>query len=140
MSETVTLQLPEETIERYRRGAAMSRKPLEGFLAERIVAGAPPLLEDVPPSLQEEVRGLTDLSDDQLWDVARSRLPAGQQGVYTRLLNKNSDGAITGRERERMHALGDEARRITLRKAQAYALLSWRGYRIPTREELLRGG
>ena len=118
----------------------MSRKPLEGFLAERIVAGAPPLLEDVPPSLQEEVRGLTDLSDDQLWDVARSRLPAGQQGVYTRLLNKNSDGAITGRERERMHALGDEARRITLRKAQAYALLSWRGYRIPTREELLRGG
>lgn len=117
----------------------MSRKPLEEFLAERIVQGAPPLFEDVPPSLQEEVRGLMDLTDDQLWEVARARLPVAKQRVYTRLLHKNSDGTIAERERERMRALGDEARALTLRKAQAYALLRWRGYRIPTREELLRG-
>lgn len=139
MGETITLELPEETLERYRRGAALASKGLEEFLTDRIVTTAPPFLDDLSPSTREEMRALMELSDEELWDVARAKLPPARQRVYTRLLNKNSEGTITEREREKMHAIGDEARRLTLRKARAYVLLRWRGFRIPTREELLRG-
>ncbi len=140
MAETITLQLPEETLERYRRGAALARKPLEDFLVDRLVYVAPPPLGDLPAPMQEELQELARLSDDQVWEIARSRLPVGKQRVLTRLLHRNSDGTITPRELETLHRLGDEARRLTLRKAQAYLLLKQRGYRIPTREELEQAG
>ena len=97
MAETITLQLPEETLERYRRGAALARKPLEDFLVDRLVYVAPPPLGDLPAPMQEELQELARLSDDQVWEIARSRLPVGKQRVLTRLLHSNSDVTITPR-------------------------------------------
>ena len=37
MAQTITLHLPEETLQRYQQGAAAARKPLEEFLVERLV-------------------------------------------------------------------------------------------------------
>jgi hypothetical protein len=52
------------------------------------------------------------------------------------LLYKNGQEIITAREKEKLHALGEEARRLTLKKAHAYMLLKWRGHAIPSPEEL----
>jgi hypothetical protein len=46
------------------------------------------------------------------------------------LLTKNSRGTITDREKETLHALGEQARLLTLKTAHAYMLLKWRGHRI----------
>jgi hypothetical protein len=98
------------------------------------------LADDLPSPLREELRALEDLGDEALWEVAQSRLPPTRQRVYNRLLRKNSQGTITAREKETLHALGEEARRLTLKKAHAYMLLKWRGHHIPSREELQRPG
>lgn len=41
MSHTVVLDLPEETLLRYRKGAEAARKPLEEFLVDRLNEAAP---------------------------------------------------------------------------------------------------
>jgi hypothetical protein len=138
MGEAITVHLPEETLHRYRWGAAAARKPLEEFLADRLVDSAPPAVSDAPALWREELETMAELDDETLWEIARSQLPSTRQRTYSRLLHKNSQGTLTEREQETLRKLGDEARVLTLKKAQAYLLLKWRGHRIPTRGELQR--
>lgn len=138
MPQPITLQLPGETLQRYRRGAAIARKALEEFLAERLAEAVLPLADDLPSPLHEELKVLEDLDDGALWQVAQSQLPPARQRLYSRLLRKNSRGTITAHEKEKLHVLGEEARRLTLKKAHAYMLLKWRGHDVPSPEELQR--
>jgi hypothetical protein len=140
MVQTVTLQLPDETLHRYRRGATAARKRLEEFLVERLRDAVPPLADDLPSPLHEELKVLENLDDEALWQVARSQLPPARQHLYSRLLAKNSRGTITVQEKEILHILGEEARLLTLKTAHAYMLLKWRGHHIPSPEELQRPG
>jgi hypothetical protein len=96
----------------------------------------PPLPEDVPATLREELDALEQLDEPALREVAESRLPAGQQRQYSRLQTKNSAGTITAGERKKLESLGEEARRLTLKKAHAYLLLKWRGDVIPSPRDL----
>jgi hypothetical protein len=136
MTQTITLQLTDETLQRYQRGATIARKVLEEFLAERLVEAVLPLADDLPSPLQEELKVLENLDDEALWQVAQSQLSPGQQRLYSRLLARNSQGVITVEEKEKLHALGEEARRLTLKKSHAYMLLKWRGHHVPSPEEL----
>ncbi len=136
MEQAITLRLPDETLQRYRRGAAAARKLLDEFLVERLTDVAPPLADDLPSPMREELRAMEDLSDEALWQETTSRMPLARQRTYSRLLGKNRKETITAREKETLRALGDQARRLTLRKAHAYMLLKWRGHRLPSIEEL----
>ena len=95
-------------------------------------------MDNFPHSLQEELDSLEELDDTSLKQVAESKLPAEKQRAYERLLAKNSRGDLTLEEAERMHALGDLARHLMVRKAHAYLLLKQWGHPIPTLEELKR--
>jgi hypothetical protein len=66
MAQTVTLQLPDETLQRYRRGATAARKLLEEFLIERLMEVVPPLADDLPSPLHEELKTLEQFDDDAL--------------------------------------------------------------------------
>lgn len=136
MPETVTVQLPEDALHRFRRGAGAARKPLEEFLADRLMDAVPPLVEDLSPRLRDELDALEQLDESALREVAESRLSPGQQREYSRLLTKNSSGSITSAERNKLEDLGEEARRLTLKKAHAYLLLKWRGHAIPSPHDL----
>lgn len=136
MSETVTLELPDATIQRYRRGATAARKKLEEFLVERLADTPLPLADDLPPPFDEVLRTLETLDDEALWAIARSQLSSDKQDLYDHLLRKNSQGIITADEGKTLQALGEEARLLTLKKAHVYMLLKWRGYAIPSLEEL----
>jgi len=135
MAQMVTLQLPDETLQRCQRGATAARKLLEEFLVERLIEAVPPLANDLPSPLHEELEALEQLDDDALWQVARSRLSPTLQRQYSRLLAKNSQGTITEQEKETLRTLGEQARLLTLKTAHAYLLLKWRGRRIPSPEE-----
>lgn len=140
MAQTVTLQLPDETLQRYRRGATAARKLLEEFLIERLVEAVPPLADDLPSPVHDELKAPEQLDDDALWQVARNRLSPAHQRQYSRLLAKNSQGTITAQEKETLRTLGEQARLLTLKTAHAYLLLKWRGHRVPSLEELQRPG
>jgi hypothetical protein len=136
MSESVTVELSDKALERLRRGAGAAGKPLEQFLVDRLMDSVPPLPEDIPPALREELDMLEQLNEPALREVAESRLPVGRQRQYSRLLTKNSSGDITTAERRELEELGEEARRLTLKKAHAHLLLKWRGHAIPSPPEL----
>ena len=136
MPETITLELPDEAIQRYQRGATAARKRLEEFLVERLVEVPLPLADDLPPPLAETLRTLETLDDETLWAIARSQLLPDQQDLYDHLLHKNSQGLLIASEEETLYTLGKEARLLTLKKAHAYMLLKWRGHAIPSMEEL----
>lgn len=134
MIQSITVRLPEETLERFRHGAGAARKPLEEFLVDRLVETVPPAVEDLSSALRDELRSLERLDDRTLRRLAQSRLPAERQRRYSRLLAKNARGTLTAGEQSQLKVLGDEARSLTLKKAHAYLVLKWRGHAIPSRE------
>jgi len=85
---------------------------------------------------QKEFMEMESLSDKELWKVAESKMPSSRQRWYSRLLRKNQAGTLRDIEKQQLADLGAEARKLTLRKAHAYAVLKWRGHRIPTLAEL----
>jgi uncharacterized protein (DUF1778 family) len=136
MMQTITLQLPEETLRLYRRGAAAARKEVEQFMVERLQEAVPSASEDSPAPLREALDKLAALDNEALREIAHSALSPTKQRLYDRLLAKNERGDLTSDERERLTALGDEARRLTVMKAQAYVLLKWRGAALPSLDAL----
>jgi hypothetical protein len=138
MAHTVTVRLPEDIYTRLKQSARLTNKPMEEVVVQSVKAGMPPSVNDLPAEYREEFLDLEPLSDERLWQVAESTLPAERQRRYTYLLRKNQAGSPTERERQRLSQLGAEARKLTLRKAYAYALLRWRGHRLPTSAELRR--
>lgn len=136
MSQTITIELPEEILRRYRRGASAARQDLEHFVVERLNESAPPLADDLPSPLREELRAMEDKANKTLLKIAQSRFPIAQQRLYSRLLRAHGQGIITPREQAKLHELGEQARSLTLRKAHAYLLLKWRGHSVPSVDSL----
>lgn len=58
------------------------------------------------------------------------------QAQYGALLEKNRMGTISQSEAIALDQLCEEADREMIRKAYAYILLKWRGYRLPALAEL----
>ena len=132
MSQTISLQLPDETLQRYRRGAHAARKLLEDFLVERLSEALPPLAEDLPSPFHEELKRLEEFGDEALWEILRGQLPPARQRQYSRLLTKQHEGLLTTQQEEKLQALGDEARLLMLKKSHAAMLLQWRGHTLPS--------
>jgi len=128
MLQTVTLQFSEEMLRRFRRGAVVARKPFEQFLAERLAEAVPPLADEMPAEIQMELDKLESLDNEALQQLAHSHLSPEKQRAYSASLTKNQRGTLSPAEKEKLRALGDEARRLTLKKAHASLLLKWRGF------------
>ena len=138
MTQTILLQLPDDKLQRYQRGAYAAKKRLEEFIVERLDEAIPSIAESPSSSVQEALNQLETLDDDVLWKVAQSKLSIEQQRSYDELLIKNSTGSLTSEEGEQLCLLGEEARQLTLKKAHAFMLLKWRGFTIPSIEDLMK--
>ena len=131
MAQIVSIQLSDEALLRYQRGATAARKLLEEFLVERLREAVPPLADDLSSPLKEALKELEELDDEALKRVLQSELPLARQRRYSRLLTKQREDSLTPQEQEKLHALGEEARLLTLKKAHAALLLQWRGHPLP---------
>ena len=142
MAQTVTLQLPDEMLQRCKRGAMAARKLLEEFLVDRLMEATPILFEQNAPLLHASCENETLTNVEFETSFGPARVVASSRDIdpdlWTRafaghcLLTKQSQGTITAQERNTLQALGDEARLLTLKKAHASLVLRWRGHRIPT--------
>ncbi|MCA9996512.1 MAG: hypothetical protein KDE56_12225 [Anaerolineales bacterium] len=131
MTQRVVLELPDATWRRLQQGATAARKDLPTFIIERL-AEATPVLADQPVNwLEQELNAMAQLEDQQLWDITRSQLVSERQDLYEWLLEKNSQGRLSAKEAEMMREIGQEARLLTAKKAQAFMLLKWRGHQLP---------
>jgi len=131
----LTVQLPDQIYRRLEHVAQEINQPVATIVLTSIMGNLPPSLDDVPADLREHLRTLQALDDDALWAVARSKLAPTQQARLEALLARNSVGVLAEAEREELTRLGEETDRLTLRKAQAYALLRWRGFPLPSLDD-----
>jgi len=129
----VTLALPEAVYRLAKQTATAAQRPVETVLVETLAATLPPII-DLPEEIAAEVAEFVGLEDDVLLAIAAETLSPAQQPQLTRLLSKNSEGALTKEERATLESLMDEYWRVTLRKAQAQAILAQRErIRMPNR-------
>ena len=123
-----TLSLPEAVIRRARRTAEAARCPLEDVLTATLVAELPDV-EGAPPDMQEELMRMTWLDLQTLWAIAQSSLSTRKQEQLDYLAELQTQRALTAAKTADLESLRQEYGRATLRKAQAYALLTIRGGR-----------
>jgi len=130
--EIVTLQIPEILYQRLLNTARATQRPLEEIMLHAIKIGSPPEWDNVPAEFQAEIATLDKLDDNTLWQIALSQKTAADMKRYNVLLEGNQSDTLTDTERLELMALRQVADRFMLCKAQAAALLRWRGHRVPT--------
>lgn len=128
----ITLSIPVGLYDRARRTAEQTEQPIEAVLISTLEAAFPD--EPLPPDEQEELDALAHLSDDALWTIAREQMPADLQARMGELMDRNTQGRLTDREREELEAQVERGDRLTLRKAEAAALLTQRGYKVTPKD------
>ena len=91
---------------------------------------------DAPAEFQTDMAALERLDDDSLWPIARSQQQDINMVRYQELLDKNAAAALTPAERTELTDLCTTADRFMLCKAQAAAILRWRGHFLSPSEQL----
>jgi hypothetical protein len=118
MSETVTLEVPDQLEERARAVAAQTHRPLEEVLLEwlaRVAADVP--VEDLPDA---EVLALRDLQMDK-----------AEQAELSTLLARQREGELSESDRSQLDALMHSYRNGMMRKAHALKVAVERGLQPP---------
>ena len=131
MAQLITLQLPDRLYLRLINTAQATQRPIEAIILRALEVGSPPDWNDVPEAFQADLAVLDRLDDATLWTVALGRKAASEMTRYDDLLDRNREGTITDAERLELSALRTEADSFMLQKAQATALLRWRGHQVP---------
>ncbi len=131
MSEqTLTLTLPSSIYRILKDRAEGSKRTVEDEIKEILVTAVPEATE-LPTDLQEAIASLTELSDDELWQAARTRLTVEDASELEALHDKERQREeLTEREKERQRALMHQYDRTMLIRAQAAALLHQRGHDV----------
>ncbi len=88
--------------------------------------------------MQGSLLVMQTLPIDELLKIAHSQVPLVQQQRHMMLLEKNQLASMTAEERQELSDLRSAADRLMLEKAYAWAVLRWRGHRVPALEELPR--
>jgi hypothetical protein len=122
--------MPELVWQRFKETAEDVQQPVENLLLQTLQDNMPPSLADVPPAAQRELKLLRNMGDQELWEVARSKISKSQQRRHEALLEKNRLGTISEAERTELRKLGEHSGLLTLKKAYAYALLYRRGHSL----------
>jgi len=126
MGHAITLDLPTHLYEHYHGRAKTSRRAVEAELLEVVTAAAQDVAE-LPEDLEKAVAALTGLSEDELWQVARERLPTEASTELENLHFKQQDQGLNEAEKDRVLELLHQSERTMLLRAEAAKLLKDRG-------------
>ena len=135
MSQTITLDLPENLLQPLERTMRATKQPLEKLLLTALQNALPPL-DGLPPDLITKLEGLELLEDERLQNVLRETVPIKTQKRISSLLQKQQADGLTDKEQQQLATLQKQADLVMLRKARAAVLLRFRGHRLPTLAEL----
>lgn len=128
---TVTLQIPDILYQRLLQTAQATQQPLEKVVLHALQVGSPPPWDNIPEEFQADLASLDKLDDTALWEIARSHKSPTEMSRYDLLLEKNQNQTLNATERLELEQLRYESDVFMLRKAQAAALLRWRGHHVP---------
>lgn len=134
--QRVTVELPEPVFQQLVRIAEATSQPLEVLAAQSITSNLPPSVDNVPPELQAELLRIQSLSTDELLEIVQAQIEPLQQAQHTALLEKNQKDEISQEELKELSRLRSTVDRLMVCKAYAWAVLRWRGHRVPPFKDL----
>jgi hypothetical protein len=126
----VTLPVPAHIYDRARQLAAGTAQSVEAVLLQQLQEAFAESLPALTPDEQRELEALTSLSDEALWTLAREQMAQDRQTRLQMLMEANSQGMLDEARRAALETLVIQGQRLSMRKAQAAALLTERGYRV----------
>lgn len=137
-TQELTLELPKSLFQQLAQIAKLTHQSIESLAIQSISSNLlPPTVENAPLEMQASLQKLQTLSIEELLNIAHSQIPAIQQQRHLTLLTENqATDSMSFEKRQELRELGQMADQLTLKKAYAWAVLRWRGYRIPNLEEL----
>jgi hypothetical protein len=131
MTESITLQIPDPLYQRLASTAQATHRPIEEVVLHSLKVGSPPAWDNnVPEEFQADLAALDRLEDEALWKIAQARKTNSEMKQYEALLQKKQEHTLSDAERTELTALRVEGDRFMLRKAQAAAILRWRGHTV----------
>jgi len=131
METTVTVDFPKPVYQRLQRQSQIMKAPIAEIVVQTVRHSLPAWLDVIPPEQEKALAKLYDLSNAQLEKIAKSKLSIAKQHKLDKLLEKNREDILTPKELAELDALHLEANFLTLKKAQALALLYERGCKLP---------
>lgn len=134
--QRVTVELPEPVFQQLVRIAEATSQPLEVLAAQSITSNLPPSVDNAPPEIQAELLRIQSLSTDELLEIVQAQIEPEQQAQHTALLEKNQLAQISQEELKDLSKLRSTVDRLMVCKAYAWAVLRWRGHRIPPLNDL----
>ncbi len=128
--QPVTLNLSDTIYHRMQQVAVALNRPLEEIVLQSIQGNLPPVLADLPPDLQPDLRALQSKSDQALWKVAKTQVLATQWKRHQELLEKRETEDLSPGQATELATLRRLVDDLVLRRSYALALLKWRGHAI----------
>lgn len=128
---TITVQLPETLYRQAKETAAARSLSIEEVVMQSIAISLPPLEDDLPADLRSALSSLMLLGDDELWAIARSEMDEPDQDRLEALTELREGGTLSYPENEEFEGLLSKSDFLMVKKAEAYRLLTRRGYSIP---------
>ena len=131
----VNLPVPELLYRRLQRAAELTYRSMDEILAGtlNVALSVPP---EAPPEVRDELEAMARLSDAALWAASESSLSPAQQRRLRQLNHIAGARSLTAAEATEQARLLDSYQRSVLRRARAWAILSYRGYALPDRTDL----
>ncbi|MBC7820697.1 MAG: hypothetical protein IAG10_27750 [Planctomycetaceae bacterium] len=126
---SISVQVSGRLLQSLKRRATKQRKSLEKEVVELIATG----LQNADAGsseLEEVLQPLEMMTDDDLWNAARSRLPRRLSSELEKLHQKRQRDGVTKAERERARLLTEQFERCLVIRARAIELLHARGHDV----------
>lgn len=125
-----TISIPDKLYEKAQRLAQQTARQVDEVIRTRLEGALEESVFDLPADERDELKVLTYLSDDALFNMMREQMQPAKQVNMSNLMEKNSSGTITAEEYLELAALVEDGQRLILRKASAMNLLLDRGYSV----------
>lgn len=124
MSQTVVIELPDETVVRYQQGAAAARKPLEEFLVDRLVQGE--LLPERKKSFYRQWPESPALSHREAELLQKINIGFSEEewSIYRSLIAKRRAGTLQPGEQQALIHFSDRREQANAERIQALAELA----------------
>jgi hypothetical protein len=135
-TQRITIELPQSIFYRFAQMAEATQQPLEDLIAQSVVNNLPPSAENVPLEMRAELAEMQTLSVEELLAIAQTHANVNQYENHVQLLEKNQTEGLSAEDQRALTNLRQTADRLMLRKAYAWAILRWKGHRIPPLQEL----
>jgi hypothetical protein len=127
--QSITIQLPEPVYQHISQRAWRKQRTVEDEVLS-VVVNTLPTFDDLPADLADSLTQLRFLTDAELWQAARTTLPARESQQMQQLVIKQQQQGLTMREQRKAEDLLAHFHRTTLVRAQAALLLKERDYNI----------